>query len=141
MRTKRNRSHELLNACYFGNKNLALRLLREGANPNYIDPRDGWTGLHYAARWGQLSVVKGLIAAGADLNILTRERETPLHIACSKNRVEICKILMYNGANPRMLDQSQQRPADLTADKEIKFICEHFEEYKKIMAEKQKAQK
>lgn len=141
MRTKRNRSHELLNACYFGNKNLALRLLREGANPNYTDPRDGWAGIHYAARWGQTSVVRELIVAGVDVNILTRERETPLHIACSTNRREVCIWLMKNGANPRALDQSQQQPADLTADKEIKFICEHFEEYKKIMAEKQKAQK
>ena len=45
---------------------------------------------------------------------------------------------MKNGANASALDQSQQKPADLTADKEIKFICEHFEEYKKFMAEKQK---
>ena len=122
MRTKRNRSHELLNACYFGNKNLALRLLREGANPNYTDPRDGWAGIHYVARWGQTSVVRELIAAGVDVNILTRERETPLHIACSTNRKEVCIWLMKNGANPNALDQSQQKPADLTVDKEIKFI-------------------
>lgn len=141
MKTKRNRGQELLNSCYFGNKNMALKLLREGVTPNYTDPHDGWAGIHYAARWGQTSVVRVLIASRVDVNILTRERETPLHIACNANRREVCIWLMKNGANPRALDQSQQQPADLTADKEIKFICEHFEEYKKIMAEKQKTQK
>jgi ankyrin repeat protein len=134
MNTKK-RGNELLNACYFGNKNLALKLIREDADPFYLDPRDGWAGIHYSARWGQLSVVRALVSAGVSVNMLTSGKETPLHKACRTNRVQLCIWLLKHGADPNALNGSRQRPADLSTNKEVKFICDHFEEYCKIVSE------
>lgn len=129
---------ELLNACYFGNKQLALKLIKEGADPFYIDPRDGWAGIHYSARWGQLSVVKALVHVGVSVNMVTSGKETPLHKASRTNRVELCVWLLENGADPNILNGSRQRASELATNREVKFICDHFEEYKKIVAEQKK---
>jgi ankyrin repeat protein len=128
------RGQELLNACYFGNKNLALKLIREGADPFFMDPRDGWAGIHYAARWGQLIVVRALVNVGVGVNMTTTGKETPLHKACRTNRTDVCIWLLKHGADPNILNGSRQRPSELATNKEVKFICDHFEEYKKIIA-------
>ena len=49
---------ELLNACYFGNLTGVKKWLKLGANVEYIEERDGWLPLHYAARWGRYKYVK-----------------------------------------------------------------------------------
>lgn len=137
---QKTRGRELLNACYFGNINLALKLIREGVDPLYIDERDGWAGIHYSARWGQLSIIRALVKNGVDVNMLTVGKETPLHKACRTNRIQVCIWLLKNGADPNYLNASKQRPSELATNKEVKFICDHFEEYCKILAS-QKIQK
>jgi ankyrin repeat protein len=138
MSSRKKNGPELLNACYFGNKNLALKLIREGADPFYIDPRDGWAGIHYAARWGQLPVVRALIRAGVQIDSPTTGKETPLHKACRTNRVNLCFWLLKKGADPNILNGSRQKPSDLATNKEVKFICDHFQEYCKIVEEQKK---
>lgn len=124
---------QLLNACYFGNQSLAIKLIRDGADPHYIDPRDGWAGIHYSARWGQLPVVKSLVAAGVSINMQTTGKETPLHKACRTNRTKLCVWLLRHGADPNALNVSREKPSDLSISKEVKFVCDHFDEYCKIM--------
>ena len=36
----------------------AIRLLRMGADPNYLEDKDGWGAIHYAARWGDMKMLK-----------------------------------------------------------------------------------
>jgi len=127
------KDRELLNACYFGNQSMAFRLIKEGADPSYKDPRDGWAGIHYAARWGHISVVYSLVKAGVDINIQTSDGETPLHKASSTNRVQLCVWLLKNGADPNICNILQQKPADLSLSKEVQYICNHFDHYCKII--------
>jgi ankyrin repeat protein len=131
----KNSGHELLNACYFGNDPLALRLIRFGANINYFDPRDGWTPLHYAARWGRVKVLKALCDAGMELNTRTFDKETPLHIACRSNRKDTCIWLMNHQSDPNLLNVNGLRASDLTIEAEIKNVCDHFEDFKKQVIE------
>lgn len=135
--SQKTRGRELLNACYFGNINLALKLIREGADTHYIDERDGWAGIHYSARWGQLSIIRALVNNGVDINMLTSGKETPLHKACRTNRINVCIWLLKNGADPNYLNASKQRPSELATNKEVKFICDNFEEYCKILYNQQ----
>jgi ankyrin repeat protein len=130
---------ELLNACYFGNQSLAMKLIKDGADPHYVDSRDGWAGIHYSARWGQLSVVRALVASGVSVNMPTTGKETPLHKACRTNRIHVCIWLLQRGGDPNMLNGVRQRPSDLATNKEVKFICDHFDEYCKIVAEQRKS--
>jgi ankyrin repeat protein len=138
--TRKRLGPELLNACYFGNQALSMKLIKEGADPHYVDSRDGWAAIHYSARWGQLPVVAALVGAGVSVNMPTTGKETPLHKACRTNRIHVCIWLLRRGADPNILNGSRQRASDLATNKEVKFICDHFEEYCKIVAEQRKAQ-
>ena len=55
--------------------------------------------LWYAARKGNLELVKLLIQHGADVNAKTRSGSTAIHAACLENNFEIIKILGDAGAD------------------------------------------
>jgi ankyrin repeat protein len=129
--------HELLNACYFGNIGMAIRLIKRNANPAYIDPRDGWSCIHYAARWGKLRIISELLKAGADINMRTANKETALHKACRSNRKDTCVWLMLHGSDPTLLNGEGNRASDVTGDDDVKYVCNHFYEfYTKLKSEK-----
>jgi ankyrin repeat protein len=129
----KNLGHELLNACYFGNVKLALELINNNACINYMDKRDGWAAIHYAARWGKIRILAALVKAGIDINIKTFDRETALHKACRSNRKNVCVWLISNGANPYLVNYDGNKPADLTIENDIKYICNNFDEYMKSL--------
>jgi len=121
---------QLLNACYFGNFQMAVTTLQEPNCPvDWCDSRDGWTALHYAARWGHVPLLRVLLNAGANVNIKTQERETPLHKACRSNKIPACAYLMSRGADPHALNVGGDRPSALTGEEEIRKICDHYEAY------------
>ncbi len=53
----------------------------------------GHTPLHIAAAKGYLNIIKFLLAAGADLNAKTEERDTIAHIACRYSQLEVLQYL------------------------------------------------
>jgi uncharacterized protein len=76
--------------------------------------RQGFTALHFAARVGDLETVKLLLAAGVDINILTRASVaevprnatgsgyTPLLVATMRSQVETALYLLDHGADPNI---------------------------------------
>ena len=60
--------------------------------------------LWYAARIGNLELVKLLIQHGADVNAKTRSGSTAIHAACLENNFEIVKILGAAGADISSVD-------------------------------------
>ena len=62
----------------------------------------GMTPLQFAARESQMSAVKALVAAGADVNRVTAsDRMTTLTIAILNGQFDIAMFLLENGADPR----------------------------------------
>jgi ankyrin repeat protein len=57
--------------------------------------------LHVAAECGHVDIVKHLLSAGAQVDVLNQDRDTPLTYAVMKNRTEVVKILVKAGANVR----------------------------------------
>jgi len=114
----------LLNACYFGNNYKVKKLLELGANPNYMELRDGWRPIHYAARWGYISMVLLLLKFGAEINGLTNSKETALHKCARWNRQELAQILIKKGANPYYKNSDGNRAIDMTTDPEMKRILD-----------------
>ncbi len=65
-----------------------------------INGRIGLYGspIHYAIRYGKLSIIKYLSFRGADLEILDPEENTPLHLAVVKKKKKCVKLLLEIGA-------------------------------------------
>ncbi len=60
-----------------------VTFLQAGALPNVKNSKTGDTALHYAAEMGLTSIVKALLAFGAEMEIKNNNGETPLMLACS----------------------------------------------------------
>jgi len=150
----------LFTCSYFifaGNTGQALKLIDKGADIHFVDPRDGWAGAHYAARFGKIKILETMINAGLDVNMRTTGKETLLHKACRTNRTSTVLWLMkvgffvrnmiflllsldifsssssypdqQRGANPQLLNGTGEKASQLTTDPECIFMCEHWEEY------------
>lgn len=73
-------------------------LLENGANVDYHGIRTDYTPIMEAVLNGNIEAVKILIAAKADLTVLTSQNFSVLHIACYQGNLEILKLLVENGA-------------------------------------------
>jgi ankyrin repeat protein len=129
----RQKDQELLNACYFGNIIGVKKWIAMGADVEYIEERDGWLPLHYAARWGDLKMMNLLIKAGANINGKTKSKETALHKCGRWDRKEAAIILLKLGADSTVKNNDGNRASDMTVDPELKFLLDNFEEYQEII--------
>ena len=87
---------------------------------------NGWTGLQWAARRGDIETVRSLLAAGTDPNILNNAGSSALYYAAKRGDINIVDYLLTHGAkiNPRnnyqctplnyMFTEPSVRPPDLT---------------------------
>ena len=71
------------------------KFLARGTSADIRFRYNGKTGLHAAAAAGEIEVIKSLIAAGADVNVIDREGNSPLGLATG----ESAKYLADHGAN------------------------------------------
>ena len=58
-----------------------------------------WAALHYAAAAGHAEMVRWLLDAGADLEILSREDRSPLWEAAYWGRLDVVELLLSRGAD------------------------------------------
>jgi len=98
------------------------------------------SGIHYAARWGDLSMLKSYVKAGANIDGKTNSKETALHKCGRWDRKEAAIYLLSLGANPLLKNGDGNKASDMTADPEMKFILDNFDEYL-ISEEKHKREK
>jgi ankyrin repeat protein len=63
---------------------------------------DGFTALHFAAYFGATASVAELLAAGANIEAVTKNFLTnmPLHAAAAGGRMDACRLLLRSGADP-----------------------------------------
>jgi uncharacterized protein len=90
---------------------VASLLLKNGAAPNYINPRTRYTPLYVAASFGDLDLVKTLIDAGAKVNFDSTSIPSPIHIAASTNEEpRVLSYLVTKGANVNLIDDRGRTP-------------------------------
>ncbi|EKD83361.1 MAG: ankyrin repeat protein, partial [uncultured bacterium] len=83
----------------WGQKEIVLFLLKEGANINALNNQGG-TPIHVAASRNQPECAAILLDHGADMEAIRVEGSvTPLAIAVFKNNLEIAEFLLSRGAN------------------------------------------
>jgi ankyrin repeat protein len=96
-------------AAHFGHSQLVEELLKHGVD---VDSQDihGRSALHYAcdSSWdAKEDVIRLLLAAGADINILDSRGLTPLDEACEAAVEETIALLLANGALVRSMSYKQ----------------------------------
>jgi hypothetical protein len=72
-----------------------------GANPSLVEKRRKGriSPLYWAVMWGQIDIVKLLIAKGADVNAKDEYGGTPLHQAAWHGFADIADLLISKGGN------------------------------------------
>ncbi|KAF7249320.1 Ankyrin repeat and EF-hand domain-containing protein 1 [Varanus komodoensis] len=92
--------HVFVQACEQAHeiKEICMKFLERGANPNAMNLATGRTALMEAAREGVLEVVHGILERGGDVNVFDNERHHAAHFAAKGGFFEILKLISaYNG--------------------------------------------
>ena len=75
-------------------RELAEYLLEHGADVHAKDLELSFTPMHYAAKTGNVAILKQLLAAGADKNAVDRIKQTPIDVAASEGNPPAFRLLL-----------------------------------------------
>ncbi len=75
-------------------RELAEYLLEHGADVHAKDLELSFTPMHYAAKTGNVAILKRLLAAGADKNAVDRIKQTPIDVAASEGNPPAFRLLL-----------------------------------------------
>ena len=90
----------LLVLCSHGNDEMVECFLEAGADPNVVCAEYfNFTALHFACVLNNEDIVRLLLKAKANTNVLSSNGVTPLSIAVSKGNVKIVEVLLAVGAD------------------------------------------
>ncbi len=103
-------STALLWAANLNDTDLALRLLKAGANPK-VRNQLGDTPLGEAAFNSNTPLIKALLDAGADPNVAEADGQTPLMVVARTADVDGAKLLLDKGANPNVRESQRGQTA------------------------------
>ncbi|MEN1680295.1 MAG: ankyrin repeat domain-containing protein [Planctomycetota bacterium] len=110
---------QFLEACKDGDLEGVRHSLSGGANPNWQDVIDGYTGLHFAIGSGQEPSVRALLDRGADIEHNQNVGNiTPLGTAVLSGHIGIVQLLLDEGADPTARIYSDDRSISDVAEEE-----------------------
>ncbi len=98
------------------------------------NPRGGLTPLMYASREGSLSAVKSIVAAGANLNLVSGDKSTAVLLAAINGKFDVAKFLVDSGADLNIASMDGAMP--LNAVVHTQWSRESFHPQPTIKAEK-----
>lgn len=112
-------------AAHFGQEDIVRSLLAKGADPDFPS-QNGYNvyPIHAALGAGNNNIVKMLIEAGAEVNVVQSSRITPLHLAAQQGNIDIIILLLENGADISIQTDTGQTPSDLAAERGFTEIAE-----------------
>ncbi len=99
-------STPLIWAANLNDTDLALRLLKAGANPKAHNQL-GSSPLAEAALNSNTTLIKALLDAGADPNDPGPDAQTPIMVVSRSANVEAAKLLLDKGANPNVKESQR----------------------------------
>ncbi len=112
-------------AAHFGQEEIVRILLLQHANPNAASKNGYQVFPIHAALSGQHDrIVKQLIEAGAEVNVLQSSRTSPLHLAAQQGNIDLIIILLEHGADISVRNEFGQTAADLASEKGFHEIAE-----------------
>jgi hypothetical protein len=101
---------ELIHAAQYGGTEAAREALRKGADPNARTEDGQFSVLHLAARSNKPAICQLLIAAGADVNALSSDRQRCTALQLGVRHHDVCKVFIEAG-----VDLSACGPSGMTS--------------------------
>ena len=119
-------SYDFFNAVKYKNYSYVIQAL--DSNPQYLFSIDyfGQTAYHWAAKLGDLKMLKILMEYGLYHNQKDYKGRTPLYIAAMNNNKEISSYVLSKGANIFLKDKNGLTPADGAGSPEMKSFLLDF---------------
>lgn len=112
-------------AAHFGQEEIVRILLLQHANPNAASKNGYQVFPIHAALSGQHDrIVKQLIEAGAEVNVLQSSRTSPMHLAAQQGNIDLIIVLLEHGADISVRNEFGQTAADLASEKGFHEIAE-----------------
>ncbi len=96
-------------AVEFGNSEAARALCEAKADCTIKEDEHGMTPLHVASWKGLDSIAEILLANGASVDEIDKNKKTPLHVASTR---EVVKVLLTHNAQPLVKDKAGLSPFD-----------------------------
>jgi hypothetical protein len=93
--------HAIHDAARLGSGSDIVRLLRTDARLRDLPTAQGSQPIHLAATNPDISALKALIDAGADVNARDHDASTPLHMAVYVQKAQHTQMLLDAGADPK----------------------------------------
>ena len=81
----------------------------------------GQTCYHWAAKLGNIKMLRMLLDYGLHHNQKDFKGRTPLYLAAVNNDREVCDILLRHKANIHLKDKNGKSASDVAGSKELKF--------------------
>jgi len=103
-------------ACSTGSAEVCDELLALGAQVEVAD-EDGWTPLHFAARFNHSLIISLLVNKGANVNVQDVDGWTPLHNSCRNGRNKCVAVLLANDANILLPTKVGETPLHISCRK------------------------
>ena len=112
---------EFLEAVKFNNYQYVFDALQASKDFLFVFDYFGQTCYHWAAKLGNIKMLKILLEYGKHHNQKDFKGRTPLYLAAMNNNKEICAFLIKNKANIHLKDNLGNSAVDATENKELKF--------------------
>ena len=82
------------------------------------------TPIHWAAKLGNVELLKQFLRLTKKINVYDRKHRTPLYIAALNNQRECVELLLEYGGNAYLADIDGNKPENVTEDVNIKVILQ-----------------
>lgn len=101
-------------ACYFGQAEVALWLIDQGADVETVAQNgSGIRPVHAAAASGSLPILEALLQRGAGINTAQTGGFTPLHQAAHRGDEAMVRLFLAHGADRTLQNEQGQTPRDV----------------------------
>eukprot|EP00744_Colponema_vietnamica_P002177 GILI01003477.1.p1 GENE.GILI01003477.1~~GILI01003477.1.p1 ORF type:complete len:1161 (+),score=322.43 GILI01003477.1:121-3603(+) len=125
----------LLHAIENAHEHFALRLLRDSSVNNRVKDNTGNNAAIYAARSGQINIMRELASMHASFTDANDNGNTPLHMASKQGHTEVVRWLLGRGLDPRTKNVDGIAPVHFACTPELRaFIQEASTAYERSLA-------
>ena len=115
------KGYEFLEAVKFKNYEFVTEALQKSTDYLFVFDYYGQTCYHWAAKLGNIKMLRILLDYGLHHNQKDFKGRTPLYLAAVNNNREVCDLLLRNKANIHLKDNCGNSASDVAGSKELKY--------------------